>query len=610
MLEELLPYYEQELGYLRELSSEFAHRYPKIAGRLQLSDEVCEDPHVERLIQSFALLSSRIHKKLDDELPEMTEAFLQVLYPHYLRPVPSMSVIQYLLDEKQPGIQNVHTVPRHTLVRTVPVDGVTCQFRTAYDVALWPVRVADARLQIQPGNLARGGKPSAGELTLSLEALPGSRWETLAPAQLRFYLDLEPALAGLLYERLLARVDHLRIEDSQGRVLGTLPASALSAVGFADEEALLENDARSFSGYRLLTEYFALPEKYQFIDLSGLAGLNRSGVGNQLHCRIIFNQLGDDERHQRLAQRLDASVFRLGCTPVVNLFRQAGEPIRLTHRQTHYPVVADARRPHGLEVYAIHAVRKVEKRGSREVVREVMPFYSLRHASPGQRAYWQMSRRPALRADMAGTEVELTLVDMDEQGVPADSEVLSLDLTCTNRDLPRLLPFGGNQSPFVVESGQVIKGIRCLKKPTASLTPPARRGRQWRLVSHLLLNPSSLLQGGGAALQEILTLYNFQDDAASQRQIEGVLALAAQPGTTRMPGPHFPAFVRGLDVTLQLDAEKFIGSGPYLFASIIEHYLGLACAPNSFVRLHVQLAANPARDEWLWPARCGEGLLL
>jgi type VI secretion system protein ImpG len=614
MLEQLLPYYERELAGLRELSGEFAQRYPKIAGRLSLDGEQSEDPHVERLIESFAFLAARIHRKIDDEFPQITEAFMQVLYPHYTQPFPSCTILQLETDPHKPEITARHTIPRHHPVLSPAIGGVQCRFRTCHEVHLYPLtlKAASIRLAQASEHLRRLAPRAAASIVLEFETQGGLPVAQIGLQRLRFFLDGDPVLAHLLYELLMVRTLGIHVSDGSDNSMHALhlPATALSPAGFAKEESLLEHDERSFDGYRLLSEYFAFPDKFLFIDLNGLDAAPLQHAGNRLRVEILLSSWSDSERHERLAQTISPNNFRLGCTPAVNLFKQAGEPIRLTHRKTTYPVVVDARRPLAYEVIAIDSVTGIERSGTQKQAREVPPFYALRHhAGAGDRSsFWYASRETSTRENDAGTEVELAFVDLDFTPRRPDLEVLSLNLLCSNRDLPASLPFGGNglgtHTDFTLPQISIVKRARLLRKPTASLRPPVKRGLQWRLISHLSLNHLSLVASTDT-LQEMLELYNPAQSQTVTRQIRGIAAVDAKPGVTRIAGSHFPMLVRGTDVTLTLDEQSFIGAGTVLFGSMIERFLALYCGPNSFTRLALR-SKQQEQEIATWPARSGE----
>jgi len=587
MLDELLPYYENELTSLRSLSKEFAARYPKIAARLSLEGDVCEDPHVERLIESFAFIASRIHKKLDDDFPQITEALLSVLYPHYLRPVPSMSIAQ-LSPAAGAELTGMQQIPIGTQLLTRAIQGMPVRYRTAYPVDVWPLQVTDAAFEsVERSAFAVRSADVAASVRIRLEVVGKTTFAALDPHQLRFYLDGESPLVHALLELLLNSVESVSVvaPDGQPQVPPQrLPDDCIQAVGFQLDEGLLDYDPRSFLGYRLLQEYFTLPEKFLFIDIGGL-DLKRFGTAVEL--RIALRSFGRPERTARMEQTVGRDTFRLHCTPIVNLFTQQAEPIRVSQELSQYQVIPDVRRPLGLEVYSIDRVQRLVRSGESSSGSEFLPFFSTKHGLGGDDSgcYWYAQRLPSARPNDDGTEVAIALVDrqMDPR-VPA-VETLSLALTCTNRDLPSQLPFGGEESVLQVEDGGVIARARLLKKPTPTWRAPMRMANQWRLISHLSLNHLSIIDGGRDALLEILSLYNFAESATLRKQIAGIVGVSSQPSLSRVGKAPRQSFVRGTDIELTFDEEQYVGSGAYLLARVLELFFGLYCTANSYTRL-------------------------
>lgn len=619
MLEELLPYYERELGYLRELSGEFAQRYPKIARRLSLEGDQCEDPHVERIIEAFAFLTARIHRKLDDEFPEITEAFMQVLYPHYTRPFPSCTILQFETDPDNPEINSRYTIPRHHPAISPTVGGMPCRFRTSYDVDLYPLTLSTAHIQLAQGSeyLRRIAPDAAAAITLEFDTQGALPLAQIKLDSLRFFLDGDPALMHLLYELLLTRALRVRVSDGSddpGKTV-LLPADALRPVGFAADEGLLDADERTFAGFRLLSEYFAFSDKFLFVDLTGLDAPALKHAGTRLRVQIMVSSFPDNERHNRLSQTLAPHNFKMGCTPAINLFSHPAEPIRLSHHKASYSIVPDGRRPLAYEVISIDSVTSVEKSGSQTSFHDVPPFYSIQHHARAeqQRAFWYATREVSVREFDKGTDVQLSFVDLNFTPQRPDTEVLSVNLTCSNRDLPAQLPFGGSASgthtDFTLPQISVVKRARPLRKPTPTLRPPQKRGLQWRLISHLALNHLSIVSQGKEALQEMLALYNVSQSQTTARQIQGIVDVHSQPATTRVAGKHYSGFVRGVDVTLTVDEQAFVGAGTVLFGSVMERFLALYCGPNSFTRLTLR-SQQQEQEIARWPARTGEALVI
>lgn len=610
MLEELLPYFERELGHLRLLAFEFAERYPKVARRLQLDRDQCEDPHVERLLEAFAFLAARIHRKLDGDFPEVAQAFMQVLYPHFLRPVPSATLLQLLPDTREPGIEGRYRVPRRSPVFAPPVQGVACQFRTCCDTDIWPMKVEQVRLECtrNPDRATAQGSCAA-LLVLELATLARIPVPSLGLDRIRFFLDGPPQLMALLFEALLFRLQEIHLTEGGDHPVwhACLPPRCVRPVGFDRDEALFETDARTFPGFQLLMEYFAFPDKFMFFDLTGLDTLDWSRCRDRFRLEFPLSAFGNTERHHRLQQTLNPGHFKLGCVPVVNLFEHPGAPIHLDHRLLSYPVVADNLGSDAFEVHAIDSVHWVLE--SAGTFQEVLPFFSLRQGAgdmPG-RFFWHATREASRRRNDRGTDLELSLVDLDFQPIRPEVETLSLRLTCTNRDLPGMIPFGGGGSPedFSLPSHSVIRHAHPLRKPTPSLRPSSRRGLLWRLVSHLSLNHLSLASQGPQALREALSLYNFTDSPVAGRQIQGLVDLKARPVTARLPGQAWAFMVRGAEVEATLDESHFVGGNPFLFGSVLERFLAYACPPNSFVAftLHsLQQKGEIAR----WAPRTGD----
>ncbi|WP_263264707.1 type VI secretion system baseplate subunit TssF [Pseudomonas sp. RIT-PI-S] len=606
MLDDLLPYYEKELSHLRFLGQEFASQYPKIASRLLIEGDNCEDPHTERLIEAFSFLAARVHKKLDDEFPEIVESFLEVLYPHYLRPTPSISIAQMSLG-KHEKVTEGYRIARHTELHANPVDGVVCKFRTCYPVELWPVAVRQATFVEMERSAFNGHSAElVARLRLSLAATSDVPFGKMSLDSLRFFLDGESTLMLQLYEMLfnnLAKVT-LAFED-QGRTREVaLPVDALKAVGYGLEEGLVDYSERSFLGYRLLHEYFTYPDKFMFFDLSGFARILAGKALETVELNFYFSDYDLGDRLARLAQNIGRNNFKLNCTPIINLFRQQAEPIKLSHAQHEYPVKPDVRLQGAAEVISIDRVRRIKKVGGVDQVDTCHPFFEPRgEQSPGA-SYWVARRRPAPARQREGTDMFIRVVDRDLELLGASNDALSLRLTCSNRDLPLLLPFGGERGDFNIPSNSVITHIRCLRKPSPTVRVPLGKGVIWRLIAHLSLNHMSLVSQGREVLLELLSLYNYRNASAIRKQINGIVAVNSEPVVARIGHPR-PNFVRGVGVTLTFDESQYTGSGVFLFGMVLNQFFGQYCTLNSFTQLTLRTLQREKRVVQ-WPARTGD----
>jgi type VI secretion system protein ImpG len=607
--DDLLQYYERELTFLRYMGKEFAEKYPKIAGRLQLESDRCEDPHVERLLEGFAFLAARVHMKVDDDFPEITQALLDCVYPHYLRPVPSSTVVQFHLDERQASAPVA--VPRDAVLYSRTVEGLPCKFRTCYETQVLPLRVTEAEWKT-PDRLQPAYRSGAAAVArVVVQCFPDVKLEKLGLESLRFYLSGEDNVVHTLYELLCNNCVEIAVRDLSPKSRCsplTLRPSDLHPVGFEQNESLLPYTRRSFDGYRLLQEYFVFPKKFLFVELGNLQALSRMGFGGQFEILFLISGFEHRERQQALEQGVNASTFRLGCSPIVNLFSKEAEPIELDQTRSEYAVIPDLKHRSSIEVFSVDEVRTANPRTG--VVR-FERFYGYRHANSDESkaAFWYTARRPAGITDDQRTEIYLTLVDRTGRAVHPNSglrsapDTVTVRCTCTNYRLPSELLFGNEKGDFQLEGAVSVDRIVCLHKPTPSLRPPIGKDMLWRLVSQLSLNYLSLVENR-EALQNILQLYNFSESVHFQKQILGITKVEAGRHYARLISEEGVTSARGIRVHLELDEDQFVGGGAYLFASVLERFLGGYVSLNSFSQL---VATTKQRKEVMreWPLRAG-----
>ncbi|HEX3881023.1 MAG TPA: type VI secretion system baseplate subunit TssF [Stellaceae bacterium] len=604
MFDELHLYYNRELEYLRKAASEFAAQHPKIAGRLRLSADTTDDPHVERLLQGFAFIAARIHRKLDDDFPELTQGLLEVLYPHYLAPIPSMAIVQFAAAQ---DLAAPIEIPPHSLIEAGSVQGESCRYRTGYGVTLWPLAIETASLAPRP--IIAPPNPNAvgagGVLRLGLRCTAdGMAISELAPDRLRLFIQPQSPHAFKLYELILNHTISVALADSpQDRDPVILGPDAIQPVGFGEDEWLLPYPPSSFVGYRVLTEYFAFPEKHLFFDIVGLNAKTLLSLQGGFEIFLYLNR-----SNVEIERTLSPQSFSLGCTPIVNLFPLRAEPIALDHRTAEYRVVPDARRANSTEIYAIRSVASSAPDGAALTYE---PFFGPSRARRATgAAYWHASRRVAI-AD-TGTDLFLSLVNLEFDPSAPDEHVLSVETLCLNRNLPSRLPFGGgNPRLELIEGSSAVERITCLTAPTPTLRPPLGRGTRWRLLSHLVLNHLSVTgdEDGADALRMILGLYDFRDAAQTRAMIDSVERISSRPGIARVTAAGVIGFCRGIDVSVEFAPDPVDSGQVFLLASVIDRFLGLYTTINSFTRMTalIQGRADPVRT---WPARAGYRVLL
>ena len=599
MNEGFLRHYADELQALRGRAARFARAYPKIAGRLRLSPETSDDPHVERLIQSFAFVAARTRQKLDDELPELTDALLETLYPHYLAPVPPATLVEL---SPRPGLEERQIVARHTEIVTEAIEGEACRFRTARAVEIAPIRIARAQL---------GGHPVAAPRRAAWEAVSCLRFDIaqtggeaplsqVAPERLRVHLRGSWREAVALHELIAQGCIGIAVaahaDDAAARFVS---AERIRPVGFEADEAMLPHTPSSAPGYRVLSEFFALPEAFLGFEIDGLTWPDAREASVFLY---LARGAGELER------RVSAASFALHVTPAINLFSQRAEPVRLDATVGEQPLVPDARRNAEREIHSVARV-EVSENGR---TREAQPFFSERGGEPGA-LMWTMRR---VEAEDGSTDATIAFVDAGGRPLAPQNGVAGVDTLCFNRDLATRLPFAeGRPRLSLARAHEAVGAMAFLLPPTPTLRPggsggagghEAETGRAWRLISHLTLNHLSLGDEGGGALRAILRLYALRDTTETRVMVQALRSVSTKPGTARLAGG---VVVSGTDVEIVFDAARIDRASAHLFASVLDRFLGLYAAINSFTRLTARLS-DVAEPLGRWPARAGQGPLL
>ncbi len=580
-------YYQDELTFLRELGEEFSQANPKLAPFLSAR---ASDPDVERLLEGFAFLSGRIREKLDDELPELTHNLIQLLWPHYLRPLPSMSVVEFKPIVN--AISERHTIVKGTEVDSTPVDGTSCRFRTCTDVDVYPLTLESAELQ---------RTASGSTLTLDLSLHPGAQNDQIDFSTLRLYLHgkREQHISQTLYLwlcRHLARVQVSALRDGETLTSFTLGPHAVTPAGMSEEEGMLPYPPNAFTGYRLLQEYFAFPEKFHFVDLHGLRPIKDAQWANKIRLVFEFERPIDEQL------RVTREHIRLFSTPVVNLFAMDADPIRVEQNKVEYRVRPSAKSAEHFQLYSIDRVSgRVPGTGKAYVY---TPFESFERSTEGGDngpIYYRTRIRPAVVGQ--GVETYIAFVNgRDTLSLPP-TEIISLEITATNRHVvERLQPSTlcratGNSPDFAT--------FENITHATPSYPPPLEPGLHWRLISNMAINYVSLASVD--SLRTILSTYDFraffdrQAERASKQRMDAIEQVHVEPADAFYKG----SVMRGLHTALSLRESHFAGEGDmYLFASILNHFLALAANINSFHRLEVRGVQHG--EVYRWPAMMGQ----
>jgi type VI secretion system protein ImpG len=623
----LLDYYDRELRHLAGMCGEFARAYPKIAGRLSLEGFIkefqCPDPYVERLLEGFAYMAARVKLKVDAEYPRFTQALLDMVYPDYLAPVPSMGIAQFQPDLRQGSLNAGIEIARGTVMRSLlgKGDQTACEYCTAHAVTLWPLTIAAADYLPSPAALGAIGVPpmprAKAALRLRLNSTAGAPLSALPLDSLVLHICGNDQAAMRLYEQLHANaVAILCRQGGAEEAWRREPEAAVGAVGFDDDEALLPGSPRSFQGYRLLKEYFAFPPRFMFFELSGLRRAFQRTSADEIEILVVF-----DAALALLQEAIDASRLALFCTPVVNLFSKRTDRIHLTDAGNEFHIVVDRSRPMDYEVYAVSSVQGFGAGIEPEV--EFLPFYSCTQPLMRGReaAYYTLFRTPRVlssrqaargpRSSYIGSEVFLALGDAGEAPYASSLRQVGITALCTNRDLPLQMPVGRNRTDLTWDIAAPLTSIRFLAGPTEPRPVTAHKDVAWKLISHLSLNYLSLTDAGSeegaAALRELLTLYASLGDPGVGPQVEGLRSVAAETVARRLPIPGPVSFGRGLQISLVFDEAPFAGTGVFLLASVLENFFARYVTINAFTECSLK---SLSRGEIkTWPPRIGRRYL-
>jgi type VI secretion system protein ImpG len=574
-------YYQDELQFLRELGEEFARANPAVAHHLSGPGH---DPDVERLLEGFAFLSARVRQKLDDEFPELTHALMHLLWPHYLRPVPSMAILEF--NPVLQALRQSQRVVRGTEVQSVAVEGTSCRFQTAYDVMLHPLSMESVALE------ARSSGPSSLKLRLKI-------WNQAKPGQLRLdplrvHLRGDPTTTYALFHHLHRHVEEIRVAGREADLeRGPYRTLELKPVGFAEQEAVIPYPTASLPAYRHLQEYFSLPEKFLFVDFTGLGALAELAVDDRFEIEVRF------DRALAPGLRPTREDVRLFCTPIVNLFAHEADPIRVNPYQAEYRLRPEGRDPFHYEIFSVDRVTAYTSGAAEE--RILPPFYGFSEAVlEGRENLYHAQLRPSVVDDRVDTYV--TFVDRVGAQNPPEAETVGFHVTCTNRRLAEALRPGDVNVP--TDSSPAFVNFTNLTAPTPSIAPPLDGDLQWRLISHLALNYLPLTNV--EALRGVLQLYNLavlRDPRAARAhalRLEGIQGVRGQ-AVERLERGHL---MRGTAVTIDMLEDRFAGDGDlFLFASVLNEFIALNATLNSFTELRVRGVQRG--EETVWPCRTG-----
>jgi type VI secretion system protein ImpG len=610
----LLRYYNDELAYLREAAREFGEEHETVAGRLGLKTPTDPDPYVERLLEGVAYLGARVQLKMADQYPEFTHHLLHAVQPHYLAPMPSICVAGFEPKDGDPALAKGHLVPRGTQITATATeqDNAPVHFKTGHDVTLWPIRISEveylaSRAAIAPYTAAANVRAEAG-IRLRFESTGGAALPDINPMSLPIYLAGSESVPGELYRQLAGETIAVLARSGDAVSTPWLSLPVPGQIGFEDDQALLPAEQRSFRGYRLLSEYFACPERFLFVDVKELG---RAFKTSPKTCDVVllFNRSSPV-----LTGAIDVSNFRLFASPAINLFEKQLDRVQVKKYQHEFHVVPDRTKRYDFEVFRLLEVKAY----ARDNVdpRTVAPLYAFgallydwREAlfystQLRPRVLGTRERRLRRRGEYIGTDTWLTLTSPGDPTRLDDVHELSVKALVTNRELPELLAFRGDNH-FLV-SGVPARAVTVLRAPTRPRPPLASGDAAWRVIGHLTPNYMTLApedHDDPALLRDHLALYGTQDDASLRRQIDSVISIQSRKIARRVPGLDRMAIARGHRIRIKLDDGGFDKSRMFLFSAVLERFLAEFASINSFTECTFE---SPNEGEFAqWPPRMG-----
>lgn len=604
MSDELLQYYNRELAYLRRQGAEFAKAYPKVAGNLRVSDESVEDPHVSRLLEGVAFLTAQIRRRLDGHFPELTNILMGNLYPDYLAPIPSMTILQLSAGASQTHCATLDKQQRYeTLVEGLPA----CEFRSPAHQHLAPVEVVSASFENAPFDAPRPEGTEGARSLIKLRLRSTLPFSEIDLPSLRFYLHGQTHLSNELYDLIhRSGIGFAVAPTNDARQLRFYPRKHINPVGFSPDDALVPYSKRSFDGFRLLVEFFLFQEKFLFAELDGLAGQWPE------HTEVdLFVYLGESSNEQE--KSFVPEHMRLWCVPAVNLFDESLEPVANDGSSHEHRLISRFRGADTYEVVSVESASLVEN----ENVREMAPFYGLGHPrwQSGLDVFWHLERREATWAGgqyEPGFETCLTLVDRRFNPRYAEDlpqgEILMVNAWCCNRNIPERLPFGGGEPRFRAVGEPLVEDAVALLPPTPTTRPDLSDGARWEFIQQLNLEHFT---GNDALdrLKSVLKLHDFRHTPETEALIEGIEKVVSRRIAARVGKGVHSGVCQGTEICITFSRPSYAGTSIYLFSAILDRFFAQFAQINTFTRVRIRLSGHH-RDYCLWPARSGERELL
>lgn len=647
MNREFLELYNTELQILKEHGKEFAEAYPEIAERLGGLLTERSDPMITGLLEGAAFLAARVQLKLKHEFPEFTNNLIEQLLPSYLAPIPSVMMVQGVPKFADANLREGLRIPRGAYMDAMFQDtdrAVSCRYRLASELTMWPFEVAAAEYFTSPAPLQAlkvpvGSDVQAGlRICLTHRFAETSAMEGLDPAadakpeywfsgcpvrQLPFRFLGHEGDCDALYEQVFGRRVGLYFRIVKGEDVTIVPATGVEVrqVGFGEDEALFDNEGRIFEGFDLLREYFVFPRKFYGFRLEGLGA-----VMQRLEARHVELVMTFSEANNRLLSAVRPSMFSLYAQPAINLFEMSTDRVPVVPGQHEFHVIPDRTRTLDFEPYRVTRVY-AHRRGGQERL-PVVPLHSPLGDQSGAGLFYTTRRLPrrrsqhelesARRSEYVGTDMFIAIIDPQETSRSESVAELSIRALCTNRHHPESMPQAPQSAEIRLLDNLEIE-FACVAgptKPRESIVSQLRSSSEiastgtiaWRLINILSLNHLGLSERGAGsnaqALREVLSVFACLPDMATERRIRGVLSVDTSPAVSRLQRRNGTAVARGTEVRITLDEQAFEGWGLFLLGAVLERFFCEYAGFNHFTR--TVIVSRERGEVMSWPARTGQ----
>lgn len=543
-----------ERHYLYQESKEFVDAFPQVSRYLS---DLSADPDINRTLDGFTYLCALLNAKLEKEYPQLTAGLMNMLWPNYLQPTPSMTMLQF----KNSTNRTIDVPASATVLSREKHDAdVQCKFTLTRDIHVSPFNITSITQNINNQ-----------EIVINFEATEPVFLTKNEFNALRLYCGSDLHSGYLIYLWLAEYLEEatLLVNDSEY----SLRDLSFEPIGFKDINAMFIYPKNTFSGYRLLHEYFCYPEGYLFCDINGIPDYFNKISTNKFSLRLTF------QKPLPNTIRLHDELIKTNCAPVRNIFYYDCEPIILSGQRTEYPLAIDYKNKDFYELFAINQVTGWFKDHYRDYALFDGFHHQVTYNKKQPSYYYYVNRYQEANDDQIN--YTLSFVRDDETIVHGQDEIISIKALCSNGDQAQSLRIGDiNVAGDDIPIGVSFSNIAC---PTKAMRPTLNASLQWTTISSLALNYHSLLNA--KSLNQILQNYNFTTLYSHRAEKSLIKLLHSIVGfeTNWISYPYEDLKVTGYESTIYIEPSAFNNDGEmYLFGSVIAHFYSQYAAVNSF----------------------------